>query len=154
MLTSIAIRFWAKVPQRGTGCWEWQASMYPSGYGQFRGSADKEGMAHRWAWRLTRGEIPTGKYILHRCDNRRCVRPTHLFLGTQHDNMADAGKKGRIPRGEQRNNHKLTDADVQEIRAYAATHPHKHRHVLLARFPISRAHLSTIVCRRKWRHVA
>lgn len=97
-MTTIRERFWAKV-RRGDGCWEWTAARSAAGYGWFKGAAGPE-LAHRVAWRLERGEIQAGLFVLHRCDNPRCVRPDHLFLGTNADNMADMVQKGRQSRGE------------------------------------------------------
>lgn len=89
------IRFWRFV-QKGDGCWEWQGcTMGEAGYGLFH----KDGrsvLAHRFAYELVRGAIPDGLWVLHKCDNRRCVNPDHLFLGDRADNMRDAHQKGRI----------------------------------------------------------
>ena len=90
-------RFWARVT-RGDECWEWNGVYEVRWYGQFysgraRGRMEK---AHRFAWRATNGPIPAGILVLHRCDNPRCVRPDHLFLGTHKDNTADAKMKGRL----------------------------------------------------------
>jgi len=77
-----------------SGCWEWQRARFKSGYGAIRVDR-KATTTHRVAYRLWVGEIPAGMFVLHRCDNCRCVNPAHLFLGTHHDNMKDATAKGR-----------------------------------------------------------
>jgi hypothetical protein len=93
--TDIKDRFWSKVAIKGADeCWEWKASRYPGGYGKFS-IKDRYQQAHRLAWRLSNGEIPSGQNILHKCDNPPCVNPNHLFLGTQTDNMHDMMAKNR-----------------------------------------------------------
>ena len=86
-------RFWSKV-KKTEGCWLWMGARDPDGYGSFRvGSRGTH--AHRIAYALKVGHIPPGLSVLHRCDNPPCVRPDHLFLGTQLDNVNDMAKKGR-----------------------------------------------------------
>lgn len=95
-------RFWAKVKRSpGQRCWLWQGGGHPFGYGQLHlGGGSRHVLAHRYSWELAFGKVPRGRYVLHYCDNPKCVRPDHLFLGTQRDNVADMVQKGR-----QRNQH-------------------------------------------------
>lgn len=88
-------RFSAKTTyNKETGCLEWNGSLNNSGYGNFwlEGTSDK---AHRVSWTLTNGEIPEGLFVLHKCDNPKCVNTDHLFLGTAKDNALDRKAKGR-----------------------------------------------------------
>lgn len=92
-------RFWTKVRidlSSPESCWEWTAAVCRGSslpYGRFM--AFGENYAHRVSWILANGPIPYGVYVLHRCDNPRCVRPSHLFLGTLADNMQNCIAKSR-----------------------------------------------------------
>lgn len=95
MQPSIAdqIRFWNKCKTASNGCWIWTGARV-RGYGVFHMSR-KMGYAHRMAWIIRHGTIPSGAHICHHCDNPPCVNPAHLFVGTPRDNAQDMVKKGR-----------------------------------------------------------
>lgn len=115
-IDSVEARFKRKIGfDYETGCWPWMASLDGRGYGQLGGgrAGAPNFRAHRVSWEMHRGPIPSGMNVLHSCDNRRCVNPTHLFLGTKADNTQDMWKKGRNTR------RKVTDDQVHEIRASA-----------------------------------
>lgn len=88
-----ASRFWEKV-KKTDGCWLWLGAKNPDGYGSFN-IGNHHTSAHRIAYVLCVGYIPLGVSALHNCDNRACVCPSHLFLGTQQDNVSDMMTKGR-----------------------------------------------------------
>lgn len=102
-----------------SGCWLWTASLYPDGYGQHM-IAKKLHRAHRLMWALCNGAIPHGMQVLHRCDVRSCVNPTHLFLGTNADNMRDKVAKGRHHKAEQIKQAKLNKDAITEMRLLRA----------------------------------
>ena len=89
-------RFWLKV-DRSKDCWNWTASKVGKGYGGFTDKRHrrKHIVAHRFAWESCNGPIPDGLFVCHKCDNMLCVNPTHLFLGTQSDNIKDCFRKQR-----------------------------------------------------------
>ncbi len=115
-------RFWAKV-NKTDGCWLWTASKHQWGYGQIGRwkEGDRPILAHVASWVLHFGPIPKGMCVCHSCDVPPCVRPDHLWLGTQNDNTQDKMRKGRYVlgrryKGEQNGNHILTREDVVLIR--------------------------------------
>lgn len=111
-------RFWSHVAI-GDGCWEWVGPIANHGYAVFYAQARRDS-SHRVSYALHYGPIPGGLWVLHRCDNPRCVRPDHLFLGTALDNNADMAAKGRgrgrVGRGEENGFARLTWPKVREIR--------------------------------------
>jgi DNA-binding transcriptional regulator YiaG len=117
-------RFWSKVDKSGgvDACWLWIAAKDKRGYGEIRWN-NHMAIASRVAWELTNGSIPDCLCVCHHCDNPSCVNPSHLFLGTQKDNLSDCQKKGRRNwvRGEKHPSCKLSDKQVAEIRQLYAT---------------------------------
>jgi hypothetical protein len=137
----------------GSGCWLWMGPTAPArrGYGHlaYRG---KHLGAHRVAWELAHGRpVPAGMRVCHHCDQPRCIRPDHLFLGTQRDNMADAKRKGRVHLGEADGQAKLTAEAVPLIRA---RHRAGVRFAHLAReFGVTEGAIRQVVSRATWAHV-
>ena len=146
--------FWAKVRKTRT-CWLWTGWMN-KGYGLIsRRAVTGEGytLVHRYSWMLTRGRIPKGLYVCHHCDVKNCVRPSHLFLGTQKDNMADMKRKGRDNnvRGSAVGTSKLKETDIPVIRAMRAkkiTFP-----IIAKKFRVSVGTIEMVMYGKYWRHV-
>ena len=88
-------RFWTKFQVGGDGCWLWTAGTFEGGYGRFE-LGGKYVFAHRLAFALTHGVVPAGVVVRHSCDVPRCVRVSHLLLGTQLDNIQDTKTRGRL----------------------------------------------------------
>ena len=176
---TIEQKFWSRV-KKSNGCWEWIGLILNTGYGQISWKG-KDWSAHRVAWILTNGEIPPGLYICHKCDNRKCVRPDHLFAGTQRENIDDMVAKGRslkgdrnparrhperMPRGEnhglrknpmraargtKNGNSRLSEADVLSLRADRKLG--LTYDALASKYEIDRTTVMQIARRITWRHL-
>lgn len=113
-------RFWSKV-NKTENCWLWIACVGSNGYAQIRVGGRKGRMvhAHRVSWYLHNGPIPNNLLVLHSCDIPVCVKPDHLFLGTNRDNVLDAVKKGRRAdfSGDKAGAAKLSWSFVRQIRS-------------------------------------
>lgn len=121
---SLSERFWQRVDISGGDdcCLLWLASTNKSGYGQIRREPvgnevrGKTTTTHRVAWELTYGQIPIGMHVCHQCDNPLCVNPSHLWLGTHAQNLADMKTKGRSARGDRSGTARLNSKQVLAIR--------------------------------------
>lgn len=107
---------------------------------------------HRLSWILHKGPIPTGMFICHHCDNRPCVNPEHLFMGTKQDNSDDCKAKNRLARlkGELNGNSRLTNEDVLYIRS---AYPKVTGVSLAKKFNVHPSMISLIVLRKEWTHI-
>lgn len=151
---------------RSEGCWRWGGSTNTKGYGRIKING-QDILAHRLAWTLHKGEIPSGMLICHKCDNPVCVNPDHLFIGTQRDNIRDAAAKGRIASGERHGMNtrpdrrsfgsangqsKLSENSVAFIKT-----AHKNRSVsnrqLARQFGVSESLICMINRGIRWRHI-
>lgn len=109
--------FFRVMPQPGDGCWLWMGGRHRSGYGAaYLLGQHRAAVASRVAYAIEHGTLSDSMFICHRCDNRLCVRPSHLFLGTPADNTADMVRKGRNRRGPRRKG--LPREIVERLRQY------------------------------------
>lgn len=153
--------FWKRV-RKSDGCWEWTGTLQkrPNGaesYGLFTVGRKRRVLAHKFSYELAHGPVPPSKVVRHRCDNPKCVRPDHLLVGTQADNLADMRARGRahfnkFQRGQQHPNAKVDASKVQRIRA-------RRREGLSlaaigAEFGLHASTVHDIVQGRTWTHVA
>lgn len=140
-------RLLAKVEKLEGGCWLFSGALSGDGYGSI-GYAGAVWKAHRLAWRLWRGQIPAGMVICHKCDVRNCVNPRHLFIGSQHDNVADMISKGRFQasRGASNGRAKLTARQASAIRR--SKEPAA---VVAARYGVRTSHVYRIRRNLSWR---
>jgi hypothetical protein len=132
------------------GCWFWGGACHPQGYGLIKRKDGAQLRAHRVAYELMYGPIPEGVFVCHRCDNPCCVRPSHLFLGSHADNMADMVTKSRSARmkGPLNGAARLQANEVEAIRISVG----RYRDIA-ARFGISASAVGLIKRRERWAHL-
>lgn len=154
-ITPHAIDFFHKAYTiQPNGCWLWHRGKHGAGYGQLY-CAGGPVLAHRLSWQLHYGLIPDGMDVLHDCpggDNRACVNPKHLWIGTASENISDAVTKGRMPIGESVKNSKLTASAVIEMRRLRSEVGWTYQ-AIADRFHINNNTAYLAVNRRTWKHV-
>jgi len=147
-------RFWAKTEKKGKDdCWEWQGWINRYGYYAIRLTRTKamNFEAHRISYFLTHGQLPENMVVCHTCDNRICVNPSHLFLGTYQDNSSDMVRKGRQVIGENVKGAKLSETSVREIRKLLKDGVTKYR--ISKIFGVSPETITFVQKRATWKHV-
>lgn len=147
-------RFWVYVrKRRGPGaCWEWIGMTISTGYGAYHVAPGIRAMAHRYSYELHHGPIGKGLFVCHRCDNRLCVNPRHLFCGTQRQNVADMLDKGRGNwrgmKGTDNHQAKIDPDVVRAIRTSSDT-----AQTAAEQYGLSKSLIYAIRQRRLWRHI-
>jgi len=137
-----------KINQK-TGCWNWLRSLGAGGYGQINDhDRQKVLRSHRVSWTLFCGDIPSDMCVLHKCDNRKCCNPNHLFLGDRTDNHNDKINKNRQPVGMMLPQAKLTDDNIRHIRASNKTGVE-----LAKQYNVRPSTISKIRCYKRWKHI-
>lgn len=144
-----AQRITERAERQPSGCLHWTGYIGNHGYGVL-GVNGKNRLVHRLAFEMANGPIPAGRLVCHRCDNRRCMEPEHLFLGSIADNNADMRAKGRGVTlfGSRNGRARITESDVVAIRAASGTSD-----VVAARFGVSPSTIRHIRQGKQWKHV-
>jgi hypothetical protein len=139
--------FWTKVEKRANGCWEWTGATNPDGYGRLKWNGSTSYRAHRMSFWIAHGKEPE-LYVLHSCDNPACVNPAHLREGTHKENTQDAIERKRFAFGEKAGAAKLTQIQIDHIRASSL------QNIELAKlFNVSDSTISRVKTRKSWRNV-
>ena len=134
-----------------SGCWEWQLSGIPNGYGRVYHSGNRE-LAHRYSYRAFHGEIPEGCVVMHSCDNRKCCNPEHLSAGSPSSNMLDMVTKGRHrPPDNRGESHGLAKLTVTEV--VAIFKDNRKQSDIASAYGVTKATVSAIKGGKRWRHV-
>ena len=141
-------RFWKKI-NKTDSCWIWSGYLDKDGYGRF--SINKRKVrAHRVSYEIAFGKIEEGILVCHKCDNRKCVNPMHLFAGTPQDNSLDMVKKRRSSFGENHGRSQITENSVRRIRIIGSA---VRQHKLAKWFGVSRDIVWSVLNRTSWNHV-
>lgn len=150
---NILERFFSKVQVSPNGCWEWVGAVSGNGYGNFYVEEGRWSPAHRFIWETAHGKITDGLLVCHTCDNKTCVNPAHLFLGTHEDNMKDMNYKGRRASGSSvasYGNAKITRDEAEEIRIRYLSGGITQRE-LSEHYPVTQQQISRITRNVEWK---
>ena len=151
-------RFWSQV-RKGDGCWEWAGALAGGGYGTILAHG-RQTPAHRLSYEMEHGAIPDGMFVCHHCDNRKCVRPSHLYAGTHQNNLDDMVRRGRSKdpstspiwyavRGEQQGMARLTEAAIRDIRSSPLSSSK-----LALKYGVSSTNVRSVRRGETWKHVS
>jgi len=146
-------RFFSHVKKKKSGCWEWQGHLMAQGYGRCIFDGKRSYLAHRASWVIHKGDIPEGMYVCHKCDNPKCVRPEHLFLGTNEENIKDRTikKRSNRPFGNTFAPRKLTEKNVLEIREMIKKGFTQQK--IADKFGVARCTIYKIKIKQKWKRI-
>lgn len=144
-------KFFSRVSESKNGCWEWIGGINSSGYGCFK-FQEKQQLTHRLSYSWFVGPIECGKLICHLCNNKKCVNPHHLYLGTQFENMRDAVKDGLIEVGEKSSSSKLKYKDVVSIKK-EYKNSNLTQYELAKKYKTVQTNIHMIVSGKTWKNV-
>ena len=154
-IQSLQARLIGKIKVGENSCWNWLGAKIWNGYGRLMFKS-KARLAHRLAYIAFVNEIPQGMLVCHHCDNRSCINPNHLFVGTSSDNAVDAYKKGRANdptvRGEDHGMAKLSNEKAISIRSIYSKGMTTQR-VLAKKFGVSESRIGLVITGKIWRSI-
>jgi len=151
MKESDVIRFFSKV-EKTDSCWIWKAKSICDGYGFIK--VNKVNIrAHRFSYELHYGKFDNNLHVLHKCDNRLCVCPDHLFLGTNKDNVDDKVFKDRQAKGSENGNSILSENDVLEIKELLKYKYYGYIRNMMKKYNVSERCILDIKTGRTWKHI-